>query len=102
MSGILRRTPIIVRGRESTNESNSTRLLSTLALAFLVESLVGQALTVLMFALIVGISICVKVRRPLLLALATAALAVNTLYLHSVATLDISRSMSLLWIGVWG
>ena len=81
MSGIWRHTPIMVRSRESTRDSNATRLLSTLALAFLVESLVGQAFTVLIFAVIVGISISVKVRRPLLLTLATAALAVNTLYL---------------------
>jgi PAS domain S-box-containing protein len=102
MSGIWSHTPIMVCGRESTRDSNATRLLSTLALAFLVESVVGQALTVLIFAVIVGISISVKVRRPLLLTLATAALAVNTLYLPSVTTLDTSRSMSLLWIGVWG
>jgi PAS domain S-box-containing protein len=75
--------------------------LSAVASVLLVESVVGHAMTVVLFALGVSIALCRRVGRPLLLGAATVALAVDAFVRTAMPALPASHSMTPAWLAVW-
>ena len=73
--------------------------LASVALLLLVETLVGHAFTVLGFALVVAMSLCGRIGKPLLLGTTMVVLVAHTFVLGSVST---SSWMIAVWLMVWG
>src|SRR5262249_2800388 len=77
--------------------------LAAAAVILLVESLVGHAGTVVVFALLVAIGVSGRVGHPLLLVAAAVVLSAETFILHAVGASRSSRGMIVpVWVAVWG
>src|SRR5262249_26277462 len=72
------------------------------AVALLVESLVGHATTIVAFALVAVISVCGRVVRPLLLVGATLVMAADVYALAPIAASLAPRWVTWARVGLWG
>jgi PAS domain S-box-containing protein len=73
--------------------------LASVALMLLAETLVGHKVTLFVFALVVAMSLCGRIGRPVVLLTAIVLLSAHAFVLESVSK---SSWMTTVWVVVWG